>query len=744
MPALNFTVDAKLLEELGERLVSKPSIALAELVKNAYDADAHLVEIEFGPEEDRIRIEDDGHGMTLDEFKHFWMRIGTTHKAEKRVSPYLERHMTGSKGVGRLAVQLLARKLYLRAVPSEIHSRSRRWIEAYVDWDEAVQADDLTSATVGYEEFDEGFPFEHGVELVLEKLKHTWTSKDLKELAREIWYLQPPFRRPSDRISEKERFEIKFIGAEEHQREFEAQLQAIMEIQTARLVGRCEGGKVDLVVEFWSRGTPYKSLHHTYHVRDAPHNQGQYRLPRAGEVDSEEKDFNLERAEFEIRIYSLKGKQPKGLLLDDIKAYMDRFSGVHVYDGGFRLPYYGAPESDWLRLEYDHAHRIFVSRLLPKEIDEAYRHTARLQFLPTLRRVLGVVRVDTSVEPNLSIAISRDRLMETQAYLDLVYVVRYALDQYAYDEALRHYEDAQRKGKTEKTSLKLERVEDVLETYRDELPQEVYRELSANIKDALQAVKSEQEEMLSRLTLLGPLATAGVSAVAIQHELRKQFAWLGKTIHRLRSLEVPDEDVAKELRFVAVELEDWLYRAKATNAIFDYMTGETIEQRERYEARAVIEDVVRQLSFLARGIEIDCAGVAPSTYLPEASYAEWASIFQNVLTNAFNAVQELEPRRVKIETRQSKMERAIVIQDTGVGVDLEHADELFEPFRRRLETSRARMTLGFGGTGLGLTIVRLLCERVGCSARFAEPDEGFSTAFVITWREAKLRRQRNV
>ena len=64
MPELNFTVDAKLLQELGERLVGKPSVALAELVKNAYDADAHMVEIGFYPEESKIVVRDDGHGMT--------------------------------------------------------------------------------------------------------------------------------------------------------------------------------------------------------------------------------------------------------------------------------------------------------------------------------------------------------------------------------------------------------------------------------------------------------------------------------------------------------------------------------------------------------------------------------------------------------------------------------------------------------------------------------------------------------
>ena len=44
---LTFTVDAELLRELGEKLVGKPYIALAELIKNSYDADATEVTIVF-------------------------------------------------------------------------------------------------------------------------------------------------------------------------------------------------------------------------------------------------------------------------------------------------------------------------------------------------------------------------------------------------------------------------------------------------------------------------------------------------------------------------------------------------------------------------------------------------------------------------------------------------------------------------------------------------------------------------
>ena len=93
---LHFRIDAELLRELGERLVGKPHIALAELVKNSYDADATEVTVKFIPNEDKIEISDDGHGMSINEFENFWMRIGTTHKKEKRSRNY-GRLMTGSK-----------------------------------------------------------------------------------------------------------------------------------------------------------------------------------------------------------------------------------------------------------------------------------------------------------------------------------------------------------------------------------------------------------------------------------------------------------------------------------------------------------------------------------------------------------------------------------------------------------------------------------------------------------------------
>ena len=81
-----FIVDASLLNELGERLIGRPGIALGELIKNAFDADATVCRIEFG--EDQIVVSDNGSGMSEEDFLKHWMR--------RESSPFLVETVYGS------------------------------------------------------------------------------------------------------------------------------------------------------------------------------------------------------------------------------------------------------------------------------------------------------------------------------------------------------------------------------------------------------------------------------------------------------------------------------------------------------------------------------------------------------------------------------------------------------------------------------------------------------------------------
>ena len=731
MEKLYFTVDAELLRELGERLVGKPHIALAELIKNSYDADATRVTIKFSPDEDRIEVRDNGHGMTFEEFKNFWMRIGTTHKNKKR-SKSLGRQLTGSKGVGRLAVQFLANKLTIRTVPK---GDSNEWLEAKVNWEEAVKARELTKVNVEYEEYNrnqECPPFLQGTSIILNGLKDSWGADAVGKLATEVWWLQPPFgSSQSYQEDSKNRFRVDFQSTVEYEETFENQMEAVKSIWIARLVGKNVDGEVTFSLQFPGE----QPTNHKYSIADFFHNKGKFN-----------KAENLNNAHFELRVYNLSGRQKFGIRVDKAREYFATHGGVHVYDGNFRLPYYGLPTSDWLKLEYDHSHRRTISQFFPREIQV---HRA-LNDLPTLGRVLGVVNINTSQEPNLQIMITRDRLTTTTAYDDLVSMVRYAIDWYAIETARRKFEAKKREVSTEPTSLKFERVEQVLEEYEQEIPQNVYQEVYKKVQEATITAKTNQELVLEQMGLLAPLATAGISALSYQHELKKQFTYIEDAIDRIKAFQTfvsspPDSsDKAGDLEFqqnlnlLSADLSSWLERAKATNSLFDYIAdAENTKLRQRFRAIPVIKDIAAQTTFLARGIDIDYNQLEDQLYLPKASFAEWGAIFQNVFTNAFNAMLDSSRRLLHISSRSHERSREILIQDTGQGIDLENAEEFFKPFERASKISVERQALGYGGTGLGLTIVRLLTDNIGCRVQFVEPHNGFRTAFSIRWRETK-------
>jgi signal transduction histidine kinase len=119
--------------------------------------------------------------------------------------------------------------------------------------------------------------------------------------------------------------------------------------------------------------------------------------------------------------------------------------------------------------------------------------------------------------------------------------------------------------------------------------------------------------------------------------------------------------------------------------------------------------------------------------LPPGTQAEWSALWQNLVVNAINAMLDSEEKVLHADHRLRGRTHAITLQDTGSGVDLDDAESLFEPFSRATEISRERRNLGFGGTGLGLTIVRMLAETLNCTVRFVEPSEGFSTAVRVAW-----------
>ncbi len=100
-----FQAEGRLLQELGLRLVAKPEVALVELIKNSYDADSAMCTVRLENAGKTLVIADEGHGMTIADFKTKWMRIATSSKLAGATSPKYHRPLTGAKGIGRFAVR---------------------------------------------------------------------------------------------------------------------------------------------------------------------------------------------------------------------------------------------------------------------------------------------------------------------------------------------------------------------------------------------------------------------------------------------------------------------------------------------------------------------------------------------------------------------------------------------------------------------------------------------------------------
>lgn len=720
---VKFQADSALLRELGERLVGQPHIALAELIKNAYDADATLCTISIS--EHSITVTDNGHGMTESEFLDHWMTIGTRHKQDRGESRYFNRNVTGSKGVGRLSAQFLAHQLEIVTAP---RTKPTRQLRALVNWDDAIEAGKLTEAQALYktEPRDMSFPREkpYGTRVSMTDLKQPWNPDRIRDLGRQLWMIQSPLARYGTLATQRadpNDFQIDLISPLPGIRDtFDDQMKAALENYIAVISG-----------ELKRSGNQTRA-----HVKV---------LFRGGRSYSEGFDIKplIGSAKWQIRVFKLSGRQAGGIGVTTAREYFARFGGVQVYDAGFRLPYYGV-EQDWLGIEYDHSHRKNRSNLLPERL-----HVRRaLNDLPTQGRIFGVVVIDTGQEARtanesqketgefLKIQVTRDRLVANQSYQTLRDAVRWSLDYYATRQRLQEQQKAELLRPKERADVKLDRVESLLEDARNTYPEdETIVALEEEFGSLSTTIDRERQADDAARTLLGPLASAGMAALALEHESRKEMRRARQLLRKLRRIARETEE--PRINDIADQVGAWVKRVEDSRGMFaPLLHSDDRDEIEALSSKSVLEQVIENVRPLMPRVTF--ISLVPSDiYLPAATFAEWNSLFQNVFINASNATLDVDERQVRCVGGRTGRAAWIKVEDNGVGIDYESSEELFEPFERRITISEERRALGLGGMGLGLTIVRMIAKQRQATVSFVEPSVGWSTAFQMSWSSAK-------
>src|SRR6266705_1498058 len=105
-------VASKIIDYLSSGLYDSPAACLKELVNNSYDADGAAVHIHVQPDADQIVIEDDGEGMTKDEFIENFSWISETHKRDtSEVTTRFRRPKIGKIGIGFIAANEICEEM---------------------------------------------------------------------------------------------------------------------------------------------------------------------------------------------------------------------------------------------------------------------------------------------------------------------------------------------------------------------------------------------------------------------------------------------------------------------------------------------------------------------------------------------------------------------------------------------------------------------------------------------------------
>jgi signal transduction histidine kinase len=101
---------------------------------------------------------------------------------------------------------------------------------------------------------------------------------------------------------------------------------------------------------------------------------------------------------------------------------------------------------------------------------------------------------------------------------------------------------------------------------------------------------------------------------------------------------------------------------------------------------------------------------------------------------AFRATIDSKPALIQIDGGSARNREWLRVQDNGHGgVDLATSSLLFQPFERGTNESRRAKALGLGGSGLGLTIVKMVVDEMRSTVAFEAPDAGWSTSVKISW-----------
>ena len=745
MADLKFTVDSALLRELGEKLVETVHLALVELVKNAYDADATKVEISFTTSSNgstKIVITDNGTGMSFQAVQNYWMRIATVNKAKSNNSIVYGRPLTGAKGIGRFCCRRLGQHLTLITTGTSGGNKvgkqtTAQKTEVEFPWNEFSPGTDVTDV-ICHGDKKAVSNQKTGTQLIISEIVDEWTSRGYNWLKRQLAVLTANSGARRKGYLPDPGFEVKLLTPD-----FEEGIRDIRE---------------DFMEAGW--GTLTAFINNKY--------QAVCELDALGlgkkKITSVETFPALKNISLKLAIFVDDREQLRDtniLSLGALKRILPEWGGVQVKYRGFRVFPYG--DDDWLEIDYDRGLR----KGNPGEELASFAYTLKgvdpsrsLLNLLSSRSYLGSVVIGEN-SAGFEMKLNREGFVASEAVEQLRKFVRYAID---WSTVLRDF--YLRKQSLHDTQIAREALEavlnrnlqsielvdaavDLIEKEVSDLthhlsPEEKAR-VETNFLKATEAIRKYNKSNIAELAHLRIIASTSTLLLIFSHEVKSLMSLLEESKN---SLQLMLQDIPTKHKKVATSIVVGFVNLKKRMEELLQLTSLVGVNKKGTPGRIALKESIikieKAFSLIIKKYEItvNYGNVPNNIVINQMLEAELYSVLLNVLSNSIKSViAEGRKKIVEFEAYRQGGLNTIIVRDTGIGMDASRFDEVFIPFisdpdsklYERLEKKlnpEDSLIVG-SGSGLGLGIVREIVHAHGGSVTFKQPSKSWATELEI-------------
>lgn len=720
---------ARLITMLGDQLIKNEVVALTELIKNSYDADASWVKITFVDfEEDytikpesKIIIEDDGNGMNSDILKKHWLNPATPEKLRrKEVSSNTQkgRILQGEKGIGRFAIFKLGKNIKI-TTRRQLQDDDGRFIEGGEDKENTLVYD--------FTKYDNDFLTEngknadlfldnlevllsvdnpcnivdskinlgvnkinrkpHGTIIEISALKTNWTTLRVERVQKAIGKLQPIFIDEQSSDKQTSDFSVWFYkdnNISEGQNLYREQLFNCLENKS---VFKIENGY------FKANDKKYvfdlNGQNHTLLFSD-PEIQGlsQYKyFKNKGSKELQCGDFKFEFYIFDLNVNS---NNPSKYFLDNDETKLIKEHRIYLYRDGIRVMPYGDSDDDWLNIDVS-------------------RGTIKADEFLSNDQVVGCIYISQKENPLLKDKTNREGLIdEGSALEDFTNAIRLLLKylrakpyaQYLIEKIRKKEIDRIKKGQ----------------------PSEIIKEAKEQFKNDEKALKilskfelsynKEKTVLTERIEKTENLAAVGLSIETASHDV---MLFLNKTLEQQDSLirelsfsnSVDKEYLSERLTLIMGNLRMVHSLLSDVQLLFP----STKHKTKNINVKELIDKVhnLYKRAFIDNKIVVEY-DTTKAPLVVKTTDAVLLQVFINLFDNALYWLKTVNRERKILITIDGASQK-LVFSDNGPGIRDEDKDYIFEAFYSGK---------GEDGRGLGLYIARQLLDRYDYTIDIAE------------------------